>query len=72
MSHDLPNMIGVKQAGVEDKVRSVLPGYMAMGEAGMGGMFTILKVRDGLTNYADPGFYQHPAGTGAKKVPTPA
>ena len=98
MSHDVPNMIGVKQAGVEDKVRSVLPGYMAMGEGGMGGMmdmgrprntlpmmsgqgpfgaiemggmFTIVKVRDGLTSYADPGFYKHPVGTMAKKVPTP-
>lgn len=29
----------------------------------MGGMFTVLKVRDDLTNYADPGWYQHPAGT---------
>ncbi len=29
----------------------------------MGGMFTILKVRDNLTSYDDPGWYQHPAGT---------
>jgi hypothetical protein len=29
----------------------------------MGGMFTILKVRPGLTSYDDPGWYQHPAGT---------
>ena len=29
----------------------------------MGGMFSILKVRDGLTSYDDPGWYQHPAGT---------
>jgi hypothetical protein len=30
----------------------------------MGGMFTILKVRDQLASYdADPGWYQHPAGT---------
>jgi len=95
MSHDVPNMIGVKQGGVEEKVRKVLPGYMAMGETGMGGMmemgrprntlpmmsgqgpfgaiemggmFTILKVRDGLKSYDDPGFYQHPPGTLAKKV----
>ena len=26
----------------------------------MGGMFTLLKVRDGLTSYADPGWYQSP------------
>jgi hypothetical protein len=29
----------------------------------MGGMFTILKVREGLTSYADPGWYQNPPGT---------
>jgi FtsP/CotA-like multicopper oxidase with cupredoxin domain len=29
----------------------------------MGGMFTILKVRDGLTSYSDPGWYENPAGT---------
>ena len=34
----------------------------------MGGMFTVLKVRDGLTGYADPGWYRHPAGTVARKV----
>jgi len=29
----------------------------------MGGMFTIIKVRDDLTSYDDPGWYRHPAGT---------
>jgi hypothetical protein len=29
----------------------------------MGGMFTILKVRDDLKSYDDPGWYKHPAGT---------
>ena len=29
----------------------------------MGGMFTILKVRDGISTYDDPGWYDHPAGT---------
>ena len=29
----------------------------------MGGMFTILKVREGITSYEDPGWYQHPEGT---------
>jgi FtsP/CotA-like multicopper oxidase with cupredoxin domain len=38
MSHDLPNMIGVDQSKVEDKVRALLPGYMAMGQNGMGNM----------------------------------
>ena len=29
----------------------------------MGGLFTILKVREGITSYQDPGWYQHPPGT---------
>jgi hypothetical protein len=95
MSHDLPNMIGVKQKGVEQKVKKLLPGYMAMGDTGMGammpmgtpkntlpmmtgtgpfgdiemgGMFTVFKVRAGITSYADPGWYKHPAGTVARKI----
>lgn len=34
----------------------------------MGGMFTILKVREGLTSYADPGWYKHPEGTVAESI----
>ncbi len=30
---------------------------------GMGGMFTVFKVRDGLKNYDDPGWYRPPEGT---------
>ena len=29
----------------------------------MGGMFTIVKVREGITSYVDPGWYEHPSGT---------
>jgi FtsP/CotA-like multicopper oxidase with cupredoxin domain len=96
MNHDVPNMIGVPHGGkLEERVKSILPGYMAMGEKGMGdmmemgrpkntlpmmtgtgpfgpvemgGMFTILKVRAGITSYEDPGWYQHPAGTVPWKV----
>jgi hypothetical protein len=98
MNHDIPNMLGVKQGALEDEVRKILPGYMAMGEKGMGnmmemgrpkntlpmmsgqgpygpvemgGMFTILKVRAGITSYADPGWYKAPPGTQAKKVELP-
>lgn len=35
MGHDIPNAIGVNQKGLEEKVREMLPGYMAMGENGM-------------------------------------
>jgi hypothetical protein len=33
------------------------------GEIDMGGMLTILKVRENLTSYEDPGWYQPPPGT---------
>ena len=29
----------------------------------MGGMFTILKTRDGIGSYGDPGWYENPPGT---------
>jgi FtsP/CotA-like multicopper oxidase with cupredoxin domain len=92
MNHGIANLIGVNQEGVSEKVRSLVPSYMAMGSAGMhdmsemhvggpkntlpmmtgtgqfgpismGGMFTVLKVRDGITNFEDPGWYKHPEGT---------
>jgi len=31
----------------------------------MGGMFTVLKVRENLTSYNDPGWYENPPGTSA-------
>ncbi len=34
----------------------------------MGGMFTVLKVREYLKNYSDPGWYQHPPGTIAESI----
>jgi len=32
----------------------------------MGGMFTIIKIRDGITSFDDPGWYRHPPGTVAE------
>jgi len=98
MGHGLPNMIGVKPGKLDSKVQRLLPGYMTMGQDGMGdmgdmqmgvpknsipmvggrgkydtitmgGMFTILKVRDQLESYADPGWYEAPASTIAQAAP---
>ncbi len=98
MGHDVPNMIGVDQKGVEQKIKKHLPGYMAMGTTGMGkmhemgrpkntlpmmtgqaqfgdvemgGMFTVVKVRDTLPKGydVDPGWYAQPPGTMARKQP---
>lgn len=38
MAHDIPNMIGVSQKGLEVKVSSLVPNYMPMGETGMNEM----------------------------------
>jgi len=46
--------------------RNSIPMLGAPGKHGyidMGGMFTILKVRDNLTTYDDPGWYENPPGT---------
>lgn len=99
MGHDIPNVIGVDQSGLEEKIRALAPGYMAMGKDGMaehaqhaehmqalpntlpmmtgtgpfgpiemGGMFTVVKVRENLVDYdKDPGWYQYPEGTVAFK-----
>jgi manganese oxidase len=46
----------------------MMAGKGPFGNIQMGGMFTLLKVRDGIQTYDDPGWYQHPAGTVARKV----
>lgn len=38
MGHGFPNLIGVNQEGIEEKIRKENPNYMAMGETGMGNM----------------------------------
>lgn len=35
MGHEIPNTLGVDQRGIEDEIKKMLPGYMAMGEDGM-------------------------------------
>ena len=74
MGHGLPNLTGIPEKTAEDAIRRLLPDYEQMGHNGMAdmhemqmsGMFTILKVRDDITTYEDPGWYQHPPGTVAK------
>ena len=123
MGHSIANPMGVNQAGVAEKVKSLLPGYMPMGQNGMaehakhlamaekaakgetgdmsgmhhgmhhgagvegprntlpmmtgtgpfgpiemGGMFTVVKVRDGRIREKDKGWYDNPPGTVAKCI----
>ena len=105
MGHGIPNTLGVDQSKLEDKIHSMLPSYMAMGENGMaihqvhtdaghmkgpentlammagkgpfgklemGGMFTVVKVRDEVAaDYRDPGWYANPKGSVAWRVGAP-
>jgi manganese oxidase len=95
MGHGAPNLIGVRIGNLDEKVGTLLKGYMTMGESGMaemgkmgmkvprnslpmvgtpgkygyidmGGMFTLVKVRESLASYDDPGWYEPPAGTMAE------
>jgi FtsP/CotA-like multicopper oxidase with cupredoxin domain len=95
MGHDAPNLIGADTKGLDKAIAKIVPGYMTMGQTGMGdmmemtqpdnsismrggdgpfgridmgGMFTIVKVRDKLTGDSDPGWYEHPDGTVAREA----
>ncbi len=100
MGHEAPNLLGIKSRAFDQKMRRLVPGYMTMGDTGMGdmaememknprnsvpmlgapgpfsyidmgGMFTILKVREGdIASQTDPGWYTHPAGTVASRAST--
>jgi FtsP/CotA-like multicopper oxidase with cupredoxin domain len=57
--------------GTPKNTLPMMSGKGPYGDVEMGGMFTILKVRKGITSYDDPGWYKQPEGTTAKKVGTP-
>jgi FtsP/CotA-like multicopper oxidase with cupredoxin domain len=49
----------------------MMTGKGPFGNIEMGGMFTVVKVRDGIRDYGDPGWYRHPPGTVAYKLGEP-
>jgi hypothetical protein len=99
MGHKFGNVIGIDTVGLNEKMRKLIPGYMVMGQDGMGdmgemgmavpsnslpmvgapgqydyitmgGMFTILKVREELpADGSDPDWYKAPPGTLAELAP---
>jgi len=50
---------------IPDNTLPMMTGTGPFGPVGMGGMFSVVKVRDNLApgDYKDPGWYQHPNGT---------
>jgi len=57
--------MGEMEMPLPDNTLPMMSGSGPFGSIEMGGMFTVVKVRDGLArnDYKDPGWYQHPAGT---------
>jgi hypothetical protein len=59
--------MGAMEMPIPDNTLPMMTGQGPFGPIEMGGMFTVVKVRKGLArdDYADPGWYRHPAGTQA-------
>jgi hypothetical protein len=57
--------MGEMEMPMPDNTLPMMTGFGQFGPMEMGGMFSVVKVRDGLArgDYADPGPYKHPAGT---------
>lgn len=97
MGHGMGVVVGANAGKIDSRVQSLVPGYMTMGQTGMGdmaemgmpapknsipmmggpgpfasvdmgGMFTILKIRDNPETADPKGWYQHPKGTVADRA----
>ncbi|MCW5626981.1 MAG: multicopper oxidase domain-containing protein, partial [Burkholderiales bacterium] len=57
--------MGEMQMPIPDNTLPMMTGQGPFGAIEMGGMFTTVKVREGLArdDYRDPGWYEHPKGT---------
>ena len=57
--------MGEMEMPLPDNTLPMMSGSGPFGAMEMGGMFTVVKVRQGLArdDYTDPGWYQHPAGS---------
>ena len=54
--------------GAPKNTLPMMAGNGPFGSLGMGGMFTVVKIRENLEGDKDPGWYQQPEGTGVTKV----
>ena len=62
--------MGAMEMPLPDNTLPMMTGLGQFGPIEMGGMFTVMKVREGLAHndYKDPGPYKHPLGTVAHEV----
>jgi hypothetical protein len=62
--------MGGMEMSLPENTLPMMTGFGQFGPIEMGGMFTLMKVREGLAanDYKDPGDYKHPQGTVAYEV----
>jgi hypothetical protein len=65
--------MGEMEMPMPDNTLPMMTGFGQFGPVEMGGMFTVLKVREGLAanDYKDPGWFKHPAGQVAYELKGP-
>ena len=65
--------MGSMEMPLPDNTLPMMTGFAQFGPVEMGGMFTVVKVREGLSrnDYADPGWFKHPEGTVAYEYQGP-
>ena len=62
--------MGAMEMPLPDNTLPMMTGTGPFGAIEMGGMFSVVKVRDDIApgDYRDPGWYRHPAGSVAREV----
>ena len=62
--------MGEMEMPMPDNTLPMMTGFGQFGPIEMGGMFTVVKIREGLArhDYKDPGAFKHPEGTVAYEV----
>jgi hypothetical protein len=62
---DTGGSMGEMEMPLPDNTLPMMSGKGPFGPMEMGGMFSVIKIREGLArnDYKDPGWYQHPQGT---------
>jgi hypothetical protein len=65
--------MGAMEMPLPDNTLPMMTGFGQFGPIEMGGMFTLMKIREGLApdDYRDPGAYKHPQGTIAYEIENP-
>lgn len=67
---EMTEMAEMMDMPLPENTLPMMSGKAQFGAVEMGGMFTTVKVRDGLArnDYKDPGYFKHPKGTVAREV----